>query len=93
MAVAREIVSEVDLPQAGRWLLRLRAANRQNPRYGRSAFEDELRERWYRIHEHIFPGSPALLLSYWTSPLACIHGIGWRRHKTFFDECLNPPRS
>jgi hypothetical protein len=92
MQIAREIVPEADLRRAGRWLLRLRDANRQTGRYDRAAFENELRQRWYRIHDHLFPGSPTILLSYWSSPLACIQGIGWRRHKIRFDECLNPPR-
>ena len=94
MLVNRELVPESALRQAGQWLLRLRAANRKKARYDRDAFENELRQKWHRIfgiYEEIGWWSPTVLLSYWTSPLSWIPGADWRRQKTRFDECLDPP--
>ena len=76
------------LARVEQWLLRLERANRQCARYDGSAFQRELRRRWFSAHAQGKSADLGILRSLWKSPLGGIRDIGVLRHGRLIANCL-----
>ena len=72
--IATEAVEASDLARVDQWLLHLDQVNRESARYDPGAFRHELQRRSYALHAYTIPAGLPVLMSYWKSPLAGIHG-------------------
>lgn len=70
------------------WLLHLDRVNRESGRFDENAFQAELRRKWSHFHLQTSSEGPAVLVSYWRSPLADVFGVRLPEHLRLIAACL-----